>query len=279
MTWATNHDASLDKLQQVQGSLTVDLIMVPRSVFLTCNPSTSASEVRDRNAAKYSYLPVVDGGDRVIGLYNAERWFSVRPPLTLVGSDYLPLSEDILIGADSSIFDFICKADVVSTKLVVSGEGVAGLVSLSDIQQLPVRAALFALVTSFEMAMSLAIERRWTSSADWMGLLNDGRRRKLNDEIERARQCDGFVSEISFTQISDKATLLVKSGLLSGSRRFREGQFKAIRELRDNLAHANSYADTPEAAASVCRIVRSIYELKDELLQNAGVSKPVEGAE
>ena len=34
MSWASNHDASLDKLRRVQGSLTVGLMMVPRADFL-----------------------------------------------------------------------------------------------------------------------------------------------------------------------------------------------------------------------------------------------------
>ncbi len=267
MIWATNHDASLDKLRRVQGSLTVGLIMVPRRDFLTCTGHDKASDVKQRNAANYSFLPVFEGNDRVIGLYNAERWFDADAPETPVGNDFLPLTEDIMIGADASIFDFIRKADEVSTKLVVSGDGVAGLVSLSDIQQLPVRAALFALVTSLEMAMGLAIERRWPNPKDWIALLSDGRRAKLMDEIANARQRDGFVSEIAFTQISDKADIVCKGGMLSGSRKSRVREFDIIRKLRDDLAHANRYADTPEEAKIVCQIVRSVYQLKDDLLK------------
>lgn len=278
MSWAANHDASLDKLRRVQGSLTVGLIMVPRADFQTCSLSHAAVEVKARNADNYSFLPVVDDGDRVIGLYNAEQWFGIEPQDEMVGANYLALSEDTVIGADASIFDFIRYADKVSTKLVVSGEGVAGLVSLSDVQQLPVRAALFALVTSLEMAMSLAIERRWEHPRDWMALLTEGRKGKLLAEIDSAKQRDGFVSELAFTQFSDKTTLLIKGGLLSGSRNSLEAQFKLIRQLRDDLAHANRYADTPEAAKSVCRVVRSIYDLKDELLQKAADEKQAEGA-
>lgn len=277
MSWATNHDASLDKLQRVQGSLTVGLIMVPREDFLVCRPSQTAAEVKTTNPLNFSYLPVVDDKGRVIGLYNAERWFHCAAPDGYVCDDFLPLSEEIVIGADASIFDFIRNADNVSTKLVVSGEGVSGLVSLSDIQQLPVRAALFALVTSLEMAMALAIENRWPNSDDWMSHLSDGRRQKLQDEILMAQKRDGFVSEITFTQITDKAVLLLKGGLVTATRNAHEARFKAIRELRDNLAHANRYADTPEAAASVCQVVRSIYELKDELIRATANTEPLLG--
>lgn len=277
MSWASNHDASLDKLRRVQGSLTVGLMMVPRSDFLTCSLSQSAAEVKARNEDKYSFLPVVDDCDRVIGLYNAEQWFASEPQDEMVGANYLALSEDTVIGADASIFDFIRNADEVSTKLVVSGEGVAGLVSLSDIQQLPVRAALFALVTSLEMAMTLVIETRWPNAEDWAALLTETRQTKLKELIETAQKKDGFVSEIAFTQFSDKSTLLFKSGLMKETRNAHDARFNSIRDLRDNLAHANQYADTPEAAASVCRVVRSVYELKDDLLRIVEAEKPLKG--
>ncbi|MFG6519506.1 CBS domain-containing protein [Sulfitobacter sp. 1A13496] len=267
MSWATNHDASLEKLQQVQGSLMVGLIMVPRTDFLTCGPSETAAKVKKANKLNFSYIPVVDQKKRVVGLYNAERWFGDDAPNHPVESDYLPLSEDIVIGADASIFDFIRSADEVSTKLVVSGDGVAGLVSLSDVQQLPVRAALFALVTSLEMAMAMVIESRWPNAEEWMELLTENRRGKLKDQIKIAKQRDGFVSEIAFTQFGDKSTLLHKGGLVEGTRTAHEARFNAIQDLRNDLAHANRYADTPEAAVTVCRVVRDIYEIKDQLLR------------
>ena len=66
-------------------------------------------------------------------------------------ADYFePLSEDHLIGADASIIDFVMQAENHPVRLVVSDDEVAGLVSLSDLQHLPVRAAIFTLITSLE---------------------------------------------------------------------------------------------------------------------------------
>ncbi len=111
MTWATNHDASIENLRKVQGRLTVGLIMVPRADFLTCSPSDTVAEVKRRNTNSFSFIPVLDDSERVIGLYNAERWFEADAPDTLVAEDFAPLSEDNIIGADASIFDFILQAD------------------------------------------------------------------------------------------------------------------------------------------------------------------------
>ncbi|MCF4098199.1 hypothetical protein [Maritalea mediterranea] len=267
MSWANDHDASLDVLQQVQGTLTVSLIMVPRQDLSTCVQDESAAQIKARNENQYSFFPVVDRHNRVLGLYNAERWFEDEAPDLPIADDFVRLSEDIVIGADASIFDFVMQADEHQTNLVVSGNQIAGLVSLSDLQKLPVRAALFALITSLEMAMVVAIQRRWPQLEDWISFLSDGRKDMLLSEIGEAKAHDGFVSEIAFTQFSDKADILRKGKLLAPSSAELRKRFKRIRVLRDSVAHANNYAATPTTAKQVCETVRWIYEIKAELLK------------
>ena len=241
--------------------------MVERKHFLTCSPDETARAVKEKNLDKYSFLPVLDDQGQVVGLYDAQRWFDADAPATPIGNDYQILSERIVIGADASIFDFLRQAHDNPTNLVISGNRVSGLVSLHDVQQLPVRSALFALITSFEMAMAVAIIRKWEQPSDWMSELSEGRRSKLKEQIAHSRREDAFVSEIAFTQFDDKVTLICKTGFLEGSKRAAARELKRIRDLRDNLAHANSYADTKEAAEQVCEVVHAIYNRKAELLE------------
>lgn len=267
MSWAANHDGSIQKLIDVQGSLTVRLLMTPRQDLMTCAVQQTAQEVDHQNQYNFSFIPVADHTGRILGLYNAERWFREEAPSRPVDGDYQPLSEDMLIGADASIFDFIMTADEHPTQLVVSGSSVAGLISLSDLQQLPVRAALFALITSLEMAMAMVIEKQCGDASKWLGKISPDRQAKLTKEIAKAKAKDGFVSEITSTQFSDKATILTKEKLYHhGSRGKAEKAFKAIRDLRDAVAHANEYASTPDRAKSVCATVREIYALKTYLI-------------
>ena len=44
-----------------------------------------------------------------------------------------------------------------------------------------------------------------------------------------------------------------------------DGEFKAIRKLRDDVAHANYYAGSPAAALTACETVRLILRIKEEL--------------
>ena len=271
--WANPGGAGPDVLARVQRSLTVDMIMTPRDDLETCRCDETASTVMVRNTENFSYLPVVDEKERILGLYWAARWFGGKAPKDPIGDDFVRFSEDIVIGADASIIDFVTTADERQTRLVVSGDRVAGLVSLSDLQQLPVRAALFTLITQLEIAMAQRIENEWhgDDTIGWLELLSGERRRRILEAIGKAKQEDGFVSEIAFSQISDKATIICKKRLVPGSGSSLARNFKAIRKLRDGIAHANNYAESPEAACGACATVRTILRIKGELSSPIGL--------
>ena len=265
--WANPGDTGPDVLDQVQRGLTVDMIMTPRAGLETCRRDEIASDVAGRNTRNFSFLPVVDGEERILGLYEAARWFGKRAPQQAIDDDFVPFSEEIVIGADASIIDFVKRADEQPTRLVVSGDRVAGLVSLSDLQQLPVRAALFTLITRLEMTMAERIEQEWNAdgSPGWLAVLGGNRRPTIQEVIDRAKMEDGFVSEIAFSQLADKATIIRKKRLIPGSATRLKRDFKAIVRLRDDIAHANYYAETPEMAGKVCSAVRTILRIEKEL--------------
>ena len=265
--WANSGDTGPMALERVQRSLTVDMVMTPRANLQTCRRDETASKVAARNTKMFSFLPVVDGEERFLGLYRAARWFGRTAPPQPIGDDFEPFSEDVVIGADASIIDFVKSADERPTRLVVSGDRVAGLVSLSDLQQLPVRAALFTLITRLEMRMAERIEQEWGAddATGWLGLLSEDRGACIQKAVCRAKKEDGFVSEISFSQLADKATIIRKRRLISGTKTSLKRDFNAIVRLRNDIAHANYYAETPQAASNVCAAVRTILRVEKEL--------------
>jgi len=265
-SWAAGNNVSLDVLHQVQSSLTVAMIMAPRGNLMTCRPDDVVSDVVGKNVDKFSYIPVVNGTDHIIGLFQAEKWFDGTPPCETVGDDFEAFSERLVIGADASIYDFIRTAAECPIRLVVSGDEVSGLVSLSDLQQLPVRAALFTLVTSLEIVMAARIIREWKQPEGWMTLLSNERRTSVIKAVATAKDKDSFVSEIAFTQFCDKRTLFCKGGILELSNTKANRCLLRIQKLRDSLAHANDYAQTPEKAREVCAIVRDIFDIKTQIL-------------
>lgn len=265
-SWALGAKVGIDVLEQVQSSLTVAMIMTPRDKLMTCRSTETAAEIKARNVDHFSYLPVVDEGGAILGLYRAEQWFDAEAPELPIGRDFEPFSENLVIGADAGILDFVIGADDRPTRMVISGHQVAGMISLSDLQQLPVRAALFTLLTSLEIAMSRRIEAEWPDSSDWMGLMSEDRQQKLHAQIAEGKKNDGYVSDIVFTQLVDKATILAKGKLVKCSRNKMESKFRKVRELRDAIAHANHFAQTPSKAREVCQTVRDILEIKRDLM-------------
>ena len=264
--WARGADVGFVALERLQHGLTVDSIMTPRCRLMTCRREDSARAVMSRNTDRYSYLPVLDESDVILGLYRAEEWFGEEAPERPIAADYEPLSEALVIGADTPIVEFLKTADDQPTKLVVSGDRIAGLVGLADLQQLPVRAALFTLIASLEIAMANWINAKWPDdSRSWLAILSPGRRMKVLKNIQRFKDSESFVGEILFTEFKDKCAIVQKQQLIPASQRQLERDFSAIRDLRDRLAHATLYAETPKAALEVCTVVGRILEIQRHL--------------
>ena len=267
--WSSSPDMAPKTVEAVQAGLTVGLVMTERSSLMTCRPSESVGSLMARNVVdQFSFVPVVrDGG--ICGLYNAERWFGNAPlePEAPVGEDFEALSESHLIGADVSIQEFVLSAAERPVRLVVSGREIVGLVCLADLHKLPVRAALFGLVTALEMVMTERIEAASPDGGpeDWLKFLSPKRRENVEKKIACLRKDDTFVSEILATEFVDKVDVIVKRGLLEGSKTSLRKELREITKLRNALAHANVFAATRADAEKVPRTVEAILTFMDQL--------------
>ncbi len=253
--------------ETLHSGLTVALIATARETLMTCCLSESLSDVVSRSAGQqYDYLPVEnDERSEIVGLLHAIDFAQDSPCVEIVMGRYRPLSEGDLIGADASILDFIKGADSKPRRLVVSGDKIVGFVTLSDLQKLPVRAALFALITGLELTMSEAINKEFPKKEKWWGLLNERRQEKVNEKIRESKRKDTFVNALLYTQFCDKRDILMEFPCFSRVRSELCRQLKDIENLRNDLAHANEYAATRVDAENVCGIVRNLLELRKEI--------------
>jgi hypothetical protein len=250
-----------DILEHFQDALPVQLISIPRHQFRTCYARELVADVKASNTEDYDFLPVLKpwrtgGIAAIIGLLEISTPTSAS---AVVEEVMRPLCEENLIGADASILDFLRDADQRPCRLIVAGRDITSLVSLSDIQRLPVRAALFAMITHLEMTMADAI-RRGYENTEWMTKLPPERMAKIQTEIKGATSDDSFVDSLLFTQFCDKVTIIRKSEAFRDNKNEFSKQMKSIQDLRDLLAHANEFAATRKAAAAVCETVRVIDE-------------------
>jgi hypothetical protein len=258
-----------EMFEALHAGLEVRLIATPREALQTCRPDQLVSDVVRSNVEPYDYIPVVEGtpgqSELIIGLFHAANYKQNVLTEERIRDNFHSLSEDFIIGGDSSILEFIKGADTRPCRLLVSGANIVGLVSLSDLQKLPVRAVLFALITGFEIAMMDAIRRIYETESDWLAMLRPERRTKIEREKKSAKEMDVFVDTLLFTLFSDKATLIKRYGLGRGVDPSLEKSLGTIKELRNKIAHANEYARTPEEARKVCATVRDLLRLRLEI--------------
>lgn len=271
--WASETNIDDDIIEKVQGTLTVDMIMTPRKELSCCKPTDNMEEIILGNTNGYSAFPVVDEHDQIIGIFRTdEPTKALEEAGIAVCSKMEALSEKLLIGANDHILDYVMDSVNRPIQLVVSDRRIIGLVTPSDLQQLPVRVMLFSLITSLEIAMMRLIDTSYPGGyISWHKFLSSCRRKRVNDTIKESKNKDLFVRDILYTQLADKRDIMSKGKLLEGrrSRTQIEDIFKPIIDLRNNLFHANNYANTEQAASLLPDTIRSIIDIKDQILRAA----------
>lgn len=264
--WDASSDDPHEALLGFQESLPVRLIATARQDFKTCRPDEAVCDIVEHNRdERFDFLPVLGpdlADNSVLGVLDMVRLAGMDDTAGAVQQYMEPLAERHLIGADASILAFTRDADHHPFRFVVSQHHISGLVTLSDLQRLPVRAALFAMVTQLEMTMAAAIRDRIGDCDTWLGLLSDGRAQKVCDQIATAKEDDTFVDRLLYTQFCDKCTIICKKWEITNAIPQDKKEFLSdmenIQDLRDRLAHANDYAVTRESARQLCISVRKM---------------------
>jgi hypothetical protein len=164
------------------------------------------------------------------------------------------LREDIIISADAGILTYIESAAEQPCRLVLRGRQLDGIVTLSDLQRLPVRPTIFLLITHLELLMSDWIRQRCQSEQDWLKLLDDGRHKAIEKQWGKLQDNDLAIDRLTATHFSDKYKLVVKLGSF-GDADGCENELYRIKELRNRVAHAGDYALTQETARETIDVV------------------------
>jgi CBS domain-containing protein len=240
--------------------LPVRLIATPRDNFVTCRPNDRVVDIVERNREdRFDFLPVELPGEnkRIAGLANVAPYLRRRKPEGTIREIMRSLDEWDFIGADAGILSFIRDGEAHPFRFVVSRAGVIGLVNLSDLQKLPVRAALFAMVTHLEMVMADRIRREFGSPDAWLARVPE-REGKIRKRYARAKKQGVFVEMLLLTDFADKVAIVESETAFSEANSMFNSEMEALRQLRNGLAHARDYANSAHKARQVCRIVRSM---------------------
>ena len=271
--------------ERVHASLTISLIATRRAGdndrqgLRVCSVDDSVVQVGAHNVNPFfDYLPAEECGRGIVGLFPAKIYANAaeNDEGAIVRDCMHPLSEADLIGSDASIFDFIRRVRP-RPLLVVSGGRIEGLVAWSDLQKLPVRAAVFALVTGFELTMYEAIKVAYRGGDGWQKHLKEKRLKMARDVYDERGGHDSDVELLLCTEFCDKRTILErclsfdavarKSRAISISKREFTSGVKEIEKLRNPLVHASSYAMSWDEVTNLSRTVQSLIELREHVRQ------------
>jgi hypothetical protein len=261
MPWAADplSDGSIAAVETIEGAVSVDLIATFEPQLVCCAKTDAiACLLADASYAQFDYLPV-RSEDRIVGLLSLGELRAVPiDPLALSAAGAMhPLDQSILITSGSSVLRYIEEAEASPCRLVIRDTRIAGIVTISDLQKLAVRPALFVLVTHLELLMAAAIRAHFLGRPDEDWLVKLGSRRLGVEQNWQKHKASGLeIDLIAATQFADKRQILIKSELLQCSRSRAEREFGAIEDLRNGLAHANNYASTQESAHKTIKAVR-----------------------
>lgn len=211
---------------------------------------------------EFDYVPV-HRDEQVVGLLRRREVLTAKPRLgrpghALLVSDLMhPLDESILVAAETGLLAFIAEADRHPCRLVIKGTRIAGIITIADLQKLPVRLVLFALVTHVELLMLEVLRARFRSGEDWSEALNPDRRSRVDQKWRKLRSGNLGIDKWTATEFGDKVDVLMRTVTLDdvalGTAR---RQLVLIEELRNSVTHAGDYALTPENACKTVETVR-----------------------
>jgi hypothetical protein len=230
-------------MSSLERGMTVRLIATFN--LLSCEAGDEISQVVERDdLQEFDYVPVEENG-AMVGLL--ERTKPDLPDGGPVRAGMTPLHGDLLISSDAGILSYIEGAEQFPCRLVLSQDTVNGIITLSDLQKLPVRPAIFLLVTHLELLMAQWLRQNCTSEDDWLDELSDGRRDQVNNKWADLQSNNLAIDKVAATQFTDKVDVLLKLRPPDGKTKARK-ELKRVERLRDGVAHAGDYALTRENA-------------------------------
>lgn len=226
------------------------------TVALADEPVRAATSRADDG--RFDFLPVRDSASgSIVGLFRRSAMGST--PDRSVREVMQPLSGDNLVGADTPLLDFVFSADTHPCRLVLDRSEIRGVVTLSDLQRLPVRTALFGLFIHLELLVTEALRGVVGADQSPFDWLSENRATYARSRWEESRAAGMDRDPLETLSFGDKKTLAKKAKLfgIPGERINRELQ-DIEQYLRDPIAHGLTIAATEEQARTVVRVARLV---------------------
>lgn len=242
---------ALQSLSDAESRFPISLLATPRRSLICCGPDDTTLEVKDRTQpADFDHLPVEQNG-QILGLFNRKNEHGEG----LVRDAMEKLNERLLMASDASMLGFLEQADDRPFVFLVEKRGIAGAVTLSDIQKIEARPAFFLRLTLFELLLTDWIRRK--ASGTWQSHLNSGERGSIKRRFDDHQAAGNEIDEIACASLYPKIKATVAMDLFKGFEE-PESTTQQFVDLRDRVVHGQDYAPTQVAALKIPKLMREL---------------------
>jgi len=159
-----------------------------------------------------------------------------------------PLSDSMLISADAPLSEFlkICQNDYF--RLVVDRTHVAGIVTVSDLQKLPVRLHVFTRIAHLEMLMAEIIRHRSLGDdGSWTQYLIPWKIARAEKHRAAYERGDLNLPLIEYTDFGDKVKAMCG---LSEELAPAQPDLEAVEKLRHEIMHTRPVDESERGVAT-----------------------------
>jgi hypothetical protein len=225
----------------------------------TCGGDETIDGVRLRvDAYDFDNVPVREGdidNGPIVGMVEE---IKTHPRDALVGDVMKPLAESMLIAGDVPLVHLLPNIPDREYRLVLEGSRVMGVVTPSDVVQLPVRLLVFALLIHLEETMSNVIRAHTNDDQnEILDALPPDRRARVQRLLKKHAESGLNPSPVDAMYFGDKAVLMFDLGVVPDIPVDRK-LFDDFRELRNRVDHALEYAETREKLESFIEHVQQM---------------------
>ncbi|MCC6474796.1 MAG: hypothetical protein IT514_13740 [Burkholderiales bacterium] len=236
-------------LTAVRSGTPVSLIATPRADLKVRQKARWRGTERDPELADFDQVPLTsrDG-------VSIEAVF-VR------GTGLVALHEGMFMASDAPLISFLESADQQRFRFLLDDRSISGLVTLSDIQELPVYSVLFGLVIPVEMLLVDWIRKTCGSKQNaWLDLLEKKQRGIVERYWKDANKRNLAIDRLSCASFGQEIQAAQGLGLFEGTETH-YAQLKALETLRHQICHAAEIALTPEQALTIPNQVRNAHAM------------------
>jgi len=225
-------------LQQFIDSLTVDLIAESlESISASKDISDAKSKMQQH---RFDVLGVKGDDGKVVGyVVNDE------PGKGIVEQFRKDFSIDEIVSNGAPIANHIANISKMKRLFVLANNGIDGIVTIADLQKMPVRLMIFGIISLLEMVLLEWIRKQFPHD-EWKDMIRENRLEKAEELYKQRQRKHQEIELVDCLQLCDKWTVLMKAEgnipreLGFTSKGSAERYFKQLENVRNSLAHGQN---------------------------------------